>query len=234
MEKNDHSIVYTSSFFGHHGFTLVELMLAVALSGIIATSVGTAYFSQRRVYLAQEQVVEMQQNIRAALDILVREGRMAGYDPTQLAGAGITAVTAGQLSFTQDITDTAGTTPLVSDGMTDGPGENLTYELFVEDGIQKLVRHDNNGALAKKDEVVAENFDGLEFVYLDDTGAATTILSDIRSVQVSILARAGKLDRSITNTSTYTAASGATWGPYNDNFRRLLLIDTIQLRNRGV
>jgi type IV pilus assembly protein PilW len=63
------------------GFTLVEIMIALALSGIVMAAIYTAFLSQQRSYLAQEQVSEMQQNIRAGVDILTREIRMAGCDP---------------------------------------------------------------------------------------------------------------------------------------------------------
>ena len=78
---------------------------------------------------------------------------------------------------------------------------------------------------------IAENIQALEFRYLDANGAVTAAIGNIRSVQISILARAGQPDRNFNNTMTYTAASGANWGPYNDNFRRRLLITNVQLRN---
>lgn len=222
-----HSFVRT---FGHHGFTLVELLMTVAISGFIIAAIYSAYLAQQRSYVAQEQVAQMQQNIRAALDIITREIRMAGFDPTGGAITGIEAANPGLISFTQDTN---------SDGDSDDSEENLTYSLYVAaDGIQKLGRRDNNDA-APAFQAVAENFDAIEFNYLDATGAVTAIPDDIRSLQISILARAGREDRDFTNTMTYIPASGVPWdlngaaagNAPNDNLRRRLLITTIQYRN---
>jgi type IV pilus assembly protein PilW len=224
------------SFIGtsrHHGFTLVELMITVAISGFIIAAIYSAYLAQQRSYVTQEQVAQMQQNIRAAMDIMTRELRMTGFDPTGGAITGIETANPGLISFTQDTN---------SDGDSDDSEENLSYSLYVAaDGIQKLGRRDNNDA-APAFQAVAENFDVIEFNYLDATGAVTATLDDIHSVQISILARAGREDRDFTNTMTYTPASGnvawdingataGTGNPPNDNFRRRLLITTIQCRN---
>src|SRR5665647_2315671 len=109
-----------------YGFTLVEIMIALAISGIIMSAIYSAYVAQQRTYLAQEQVAEMQQNIRAALDMMEREIRMAGYDPTGQARAGIVQATAGRINFTQDITNSTGAAP-DGDEKLDGPNENITF-----------------------------------------------------------------------------------------------------------
>jgi type IV pilus assembly protein PilW len=213
---------------GNKGFTLVEIMVTLALSGIVMASIYTAFLSQQRSYLAQEQVSAMQQNIRAGLDIMTREIRMAGFDPTQEAGAGITTASAGQISFTQDITNNTGTGD--SDGDVNDPGENITYSLYTTDGIKKLGR--NN-------QPVAENIEQLEFYYTLANGTQKTIpsaaeLAEIKSVQISILAKAGRPDRNFINTATYTSASGVNWGPAGDNYRRRLRLTTVQCRNMGL
>jgi type IV pilus assembly protein PilW len=232
--------------YNNRGFTLVELMITVAISGIVIAAIYSAYISQQRTYLAQEQVAEMQQNIRAAIDMMTREIRMAGYDPTQSAGAGITTVTSSRFTFTQDI-NSDGNIPTVP------PlgGETIIF------GFSNANDIDNNGVadagaapLGRETgggfQPIAENIQAIEFRYLDATGAVTAVLADIRSVQVSILARAGREDRDFTNTMVYcpasnpfnpatglctNAAPATIWGPYNDNFRRRLLITTIQCRN---
>ena len=64
---------------GCHGFTLVELMISVALSGLIMATVGSAYVTQRKIATAQEQVTMMQQNLRFAMDIITRDLKIVGY-----------------------------------------------------------------------------------------------------------------------------------------------------------
>jgi type IV pilus assembly protein PilW len=239
VRKNDtfFSLIRKTS----NGFTLVELMVTMAISGFIVAAIYSAYISQQRTYLAQEQVAEMQQNIRAAIDMMAREIRMAGYDPTQSAGAGITAALAGQISFTQDTNgdgDTADSGEMIDFGfsLADDALRDGVPDIDADgDGIPDAVslrRQINAGGY----QAIAENIQGIEFMYLDSANAVTAVPADIRFVQISILARAGRPDPNFTNTATYTSASGATtWGsPYGDNFRRRLLITTVQCRNMGL
>jgi type IV pilus assembly protein PilW len=246
------------------GFTLVELMLALVLSAIIAGTIYSAYISQQKTQLAQEQVAEMQQNLRAATMVIIRDARMAGYDPTTDAGAGITTASVGQLSFTQDVTggetdgednDENGTIDdsgedRFGDGDTADTGEVIDIGFAVAtdperdgrpkdsdgDGVEDAASLGKQVGGAGGYKPFADNIQAFEFVYLDAAGNATTTLADIRSIRISILARAARPDRDFTNGMTYTPASGVAnnWGPYNDSFRRRLLITRVNCRNLGL
>lgn len=72
------------------GFTLVELMVAAAVSGMVIVSIWTVYRLQKRTMEAQEVVTDIQQNNRAALLLVPRDIRRAGYDPTASGRFGIT------------------------------------------------------------------------------------------------------------------------------------------------
>ena len=61
------------------GFTLVELLIAMTIGLIILTALSSTFLMQRKIYDVQEQVAEMVQNARAAMDMMTREIRMAGY-----------------------------------------------------------------------------------------------------------------------------------------------------------
>ena len=63
-----------------HGFTLVELMVAMAITLIVGVVITVAYTVQSRVHAEQDALVETQQNIRAALQFMQSELRLAGYD----------------------------------------------------------------------------------------------------------------------------------------------------------
>ncbi len=89
------------------GFTLVELMIALVVASLVLGAVYSSLQSQHASYLAQDQVVEMQQNLRAAMNVMAREIRMAGYDPTLRAWreptpASVLAATASQLQISMD------------------------------------------------------------------------------------------------------------------------------------
>ncbi len=252
--KLTHSHSSTLKIINNRGFTLVELMIAVAIAAIVLGALGTAYVSQRRSATAQEQVTEMQQNIRAGLDIMMRDIRMAGFNGGKNAGATITTANATHLVFTMLVADAPDGIDNDNDGLID---EGDEVETFGYDLFDTVPQNDDYTALRRQHKAlfaaVAENIDAIEFYYTLADGTQTTTptaaqLPDIRAVQVSILARAGKPDQDYLNNNIYTPASGnAAWdinnafagsagtgNPPNDNFRRLLLITTIQCRNMGL
>jgi type IV pilus assembly protein PilW len=61
------------------GFTLVELLIALALTLVIVSSLATTFIFQQESYDVQQQINEMNQNARAALDIMSRDIMMTGY-----------------------------------------------------------------------------------------------------------------------------------------------------------
>ena len=58
------------------GFTLIELMVALVLLGMISAAVYKVLVSDQRIYQAQTQKIDLQQNIRAAVTILPAEFRV--------------------------------------------------------------------------------------------------------------------------------------------------------------
>jgi prepilin-type N-terminal cleavage/methylation domain-containing protein len=61
------------------GTTLIELMIAMALTGIITLVIMKTYVTQHENYLTQDDVATMQQSSRACLDEMTRQIRMAGH-----------------------------------------------------------------------------------------------------------------------------------------------------------
>jgi type IV pilus assembly protein PilW len=231
----------------NQGFSLVELVVAMAISGIIVAAIYMAYLSQQRTYLAQDQVVKMQQEVRAALILMSYDFRMAGYNPKGFDGAVFRSANTGEAMFGIDQN---------GDGDFNDTNEMITYGFAVADDTDRdgIPDSDINGdgvpdalTLRRRDRIfggynpMSRNIQAIEFQYLDGSGAPLTPLplvaadrDKIRSVRISILARAEQPDRKYTDTKIYTTASGTTWGPYNDNYRRRLLISEINCRNMGL
>lgn len=228
---------------------MVELLITLVISGIIMMAVYAAYTVQRNTYEAQDQITEMQQNIRAALWYMVPDIRMAGYDPTEQAKAKIRIGDAtyytnkNRISFSLDLNEDGDTNnaPAGND-----PNENVAYGfsdtndpnfdgVIAGSGASELGRNVNGSGF----QPFADNISAIEFQYVLEDGTKVLAPSNfqaskIRAVEISILARAKYPDSRFTNQMTYTTASGAPWGPYNDNFRRLLLTATVQCRNLGL
>lgn len=68
-----------SVFEKRNGLTLIELLLALVLSSILIAVLYRAFISQQKTYTVQDQVAEMQQNVRVAMGQMTKEIRMAGY-----------------------------------------------------------------------------------------------------------------------------------------------------------
>jgi prepilin-type N-terminal cleavage/methylation domain-containing protein len=70
------------------GFTLIEILVALAITAIIMGSVYSAFLSQQKSTVVQTNVSDIQQNLRAAMDFLARDIRLAGYAGPDLGSIG--------------------------------------------------------------------------------------------------------------------------------------------------
>ncbi|RJR36985.1 MAG: prepilin-type N-terminal cleavage/methylation domain-containing protein [Desulfobacteraceae bacterium] len=206
------------------GFTLVEILIATLISAVVMSAVYTTYVSQQKSYVIQDQVAMMQQNLRNSIYSLEQEIRMAGYDPTGGANAGLVTKNSAEISFTMDLN---------GDRDTSDTNENITFTLA--SGV--LRRKPSTAASAQ---AVAENIDALNFVYLDQDGAPTADASKVRAIQVMVLARTAKPDFGFTNNEEYVnqqPTSSSSFYKYTapgDHYRRNALCVEIKCRNLGL
>jgi type IV pilus assembly protein PilW len=98
------------SFAFERGFTLVELLVAIAAGALLIGAVYNLFIVQNKSYAQQNQVAEMQQNIRSALSVLAAEIRQAGY------GLGINGTYMSSGGSVYAVTPSNSTT--ASDGIT--------------------------------------------------------------------------------------------------------------------
>jgi prepilin-type N-terminal cleavage/methylation domain-containing protein len=69
-------------FLSDKGYTIVEMLIGIAIVGIVVAGLYDLVISSSRTYLAQNAIVEMQADGRAAMDFLARELRQAFDNPT--------------------------------------------------------------------------------------------------------------------------------------------------------
>jgi len=208
----------------NQGFTLIELLVAMAIVSIVMTAVVSAYQLQVQSKNTQDALTDMNQTARAALEIMAHEMRTAGCDPERTANAGVVVANANRLDFTMDIGDGASFEP---DGDLDDPNETVSYAL----NGGNLTRDTGGGPMP-----LARNVDALDFVYLDGNGVVTADPTQIRTIQVAIVARSGQAAggfmHSFIDNQTYANLQGAViFGPAGDSFRRLLLTRNIRCYN---
>ena len=62
-----------------NGLTLIELIIALVLSSILIAALYRVFISQQKIFMVQDQVSDIQQNVRIAISQMTKKIRMAGY-----------------------------------------------------------------------------------------------------------------------------------------------------------
>ena len=152
------------------GYTMVELMMAVLVSGLLMGAIYASFKSQNDSYVQQDEISAMQQNLRIAGDMLTREIRLAGYD--QLGGVGgATVLTAAPtiIKFASDSVDInalIGNDEQVSFGFL-MPGSDANNDGIADAGIDSLYRLQDDED-ANDPAPVADNIEAIGFAYAYD------------------------------------------------------------------
>lgn len=166
------------------GFTLLEVLVTLVTGLLVTGAVMAVFVIQNRSYDLQQQMTAAVQTARAAVDMISREIRMAGYDPT---GSGFDGIVcdAAILRVKADLRgDDPGDPP---DGDTDDPNECIRYRY---DSADLQIDRNTGGG----NQPFAENIEAFVFTYLDGQGHVTTVDESIRQLQLTVTARTAKPD----------------------------------------
>ena len=71
------------------GLSLIEMLIAMVIAVVIIAGVYRTFAVQQKTFVVQEQVAEAQQNVRAVMDLIARDIRMAGFGMPGWAVAGL-------------------------------------------------------------------------------------------------------------------------------------------------
>jgi type IV pilus assembly protein PilW len=181
------------------GFTIIELLVSMTISLVVLAAVAKTFTVQTRQNSAEEQMAQMQQNVRGALDLMVREIQMAKYDPAGTAfPAGTYGITysASQLEVKSDVADSNGTISTAT-----GSVEDIIYAF---DSTNFYITR-TLGSSGTAD-IVADNITSFTFAYYDANGTAVTSAANsgsIRKVTITIAARTAKPDPGYTTNNGY-------------------------------
>ncbi len=198
------------------GVTLIELLVVLVICTILIGGIYRLFISQGKAYTIQEQVVEVQQNTRAAMEILLRDLRMTGFD-----------------------NDRTPAIPIPSPPLTpDNHAITLMYEQndalrqvrYWVDGGARLLRQETTNGVSNT-EALLENVNALNFAYgtdenedgiMDDRDGdqrlslndwvpqATVLHRKVIAVRVSLTARPTQVNPDLRNMAPRTLVSAVT------------------------
>lgn len=167
------------------GFTIIELLIAMAASALVMAAIYVLFVSQQRHYMAQSQVVEMQQNLRSGTGMMESDLRMVGYSPVEnpTDTFGLRDITKRNLDYTLNANGNSTiqfSVDLDEDGVLDNPNEIITYSLAnfpdnnaaSQDGIADLTRSTQTPVIAASPnnnrQLISENIEALGIAYAFD------------------------------------------------------------------
>jgi prepilin-type N-terminal cleavage/methylation domain-containing protein len=187
-----------SIFKQKEGITLIELLVALVIFGIVIGAIYRLFIVQTKAYTVQDQAVEVQQNVRSAMEILLRDLRMTGYDDDS-AASNFTVTT----PIAPPLSDNSITVSYEYYNTTPPPQYELhtvAYSLGATNLIRQLtVTPAVGGAANVFTDSILENVDELTFGYGVDTNGSGAVnnwfsaagvgTSKIIAIQVRLTAR---------------------------------------------
>lgn len=165
------------------GFSLIELMVAMAMASIVLAAVYSLHAALTKSYTTQNAAADTQESMRAAIDFMAEDILMAGLDPLSTGGFGIVAAAADSIRFTSDRN---------MNGVLDASDlEDIQYLLRGTQLIQELY----GLSATDDDDVLVDNVTSLTFAYYNGAGTLlvapyTAQLTDIRTIELSMTVQA--------------------------------------------
>ncbi len=230
------------------GLTLVELMVAATISLLLMAGVIQVFLSSNVSHNLQNGLGRLQENARAAMDILSLNISMAGFTITP----GLTVPTINSANTLDNATAYTGLDFTVANGkasdvidisyestldcLNQAVAGNIATDRYYLDGTN-LMCLGNGSATAG---IIAEGIENMQILYGEDNdsdgianryiNAANIAANPIVSVRIALLVSTVETSGT-TDTSTYTLLNAPPVGPLNDNLLRKVFTRTIILRN---
>jgi len=136
----------------HKGITLIELLVAFAISSLLVAVFFKVFITQAKTYEYEDKVLELSQSLNAAVDVMIQDAKMTGYDSIHpgsqviITNAASIAPETFTIKFEQDNTTMRTVTYYMSGSslvkrQTDtnvASGSSTTYNETILDGIESL------------------------------------------------------------------------------------------------
>ena len=193
----------TSVIKCHKGFSLIELLVAMVIMSIVSLAIYSVFAVASKTYTTQGVTADVQQSVRAAMEVMLQDIREAGLDPTSSGNFGIEVAEVSKLRFTSDSID-AGINDY-NGVLDDTNSERITY-LLQGTQLDQILYETTASANSVP---LVSGLQNLTFNYFDSDGnnlgspVPVLQLENIRTISVSItvLEPAG-LDKPVSRTLT--------------------------------
>jgi type IV pilus assembly protein PilW len=205
----------TLPILNKNGVSLIELLVALVICGIVVVGSYRFFITQNRAYSVQDHVIEAQQNVRSAMEILLRDLRMAGYDDDSINST---------ITITDPIIG-----PLRDDSIT------FSYEYYDKTTLQyqkhtvayrretnpsRLIRQLTINEVAGSPDVLLENVDDFKLTYGINTNGDGKVdqwvpaekvgVNKVMAVHVVLSATPTQINPDVRMVSPRTLASAVT------------------------
>jgi prepilin-type N-terminal cleavage/methylation domain-containing protein len=171
--------IETSSMRRDSGVTLVELMMAILIFGIVLVVINSVFFSTNRQYGATAARAGQQMNARAGLSLMLTELRTAGCDSSEVGIPSFLSAQGDSVHVQSDY-DASGAIETGTE-----PSESVLY--FYDPALQTVFRDPGSGPQA-----IMNNVTAFALTYFDAANqpvAAPVAANDmqrIRSIGIAI------------------------------------------------
>lgn len=196
------------------GITLIELLIALAICGMVMAGIYKVFIAQSKAYTVQDQVTEVQQSVRSAMEILLRDLRMAGFDndsiqstitiPSPIANLSDNSITVNYEYYDNALAQY----------------QKHTVAYWRDGGSSTLIRQLTVNDVARPQETLLENVDNLNFTYGVDVNedgaleswvpAGSISVSKVVAVRVTLTARPVQINPDQKMISPRTLVSNVT------------------------
>ncbi len=143
---------------------MIELLVVMVIAAITMAGIYRVFIGQTKTYAIQDQVMEVQQSVRGAMEILLRDLRMTGFDddnPNSDVTIGTPLVTpnASEITLTYEYYDRN----LV--GTEAQKYQTHLVRYWRDGGTSRLMRQLTVDAVARPAETILENVFALTLTY---------------------------------------------------------------------
>jgi prepilin-type N-terminal cleavage/methylation domain-containing protein len=156
---------------GHKGFSLIELLIVIGMLTVVMIAVYSLYDTHSKSAYVQEEVVDVQQNLRIAMDSISRDIRMAGMliplasTPVGNAGndAGVNAGSGATDTITLNAASTTGQYGRIDNATPVIGATPMTFTLDTVDAVSTFNLGNNVRIISPPDRLEPAGTTGAEF-----------------------------------------------------------------------